>query len=170
MICSLSPVQAQAMTGEAEWPALETCVRHHEVHRSHLLAMRTMTFNLRRNPQCSYSTISCSFLLLPYRNHGGEIWVCDFLRITDLFFRSLSAFFIIELQSQKVIHIGMTRFPTNAWTARTSAGGESPYDQTPNYVIRDHKSKFGSRFARMAATTNINQLRTPYQAPRVNAM
>ena len=26
MICSISPVQAQAMTGEAEWPALETCV------------------------------------------------------------------------------------------------------------------------------------------------
>jgi len=27
------------------------------------------------------------------RNHTGEIWACDFLQVTDLFFRSLFAFF-----------------------------------------------------------------------------
>ncbi len=26
------------------------------------------------------------------RNHGGKIWACDFLHVTDLFFRSLFAF------------------------------------------------------------------------------
>ena len=31
-------------------------------------------------------------------NHAHEIWACDFLPVTDLFFRSLFAFFIIELQ------------------------------------------------------------------------
>jgi hypothetical protein len=50
---------------------------------------------------------------------------CDFLQVTDLFFRSLFAFFIIELRSRKVIHVGVTRSPTDAWTARTSAGGNS---------------------------------------------
>jgi putative transposase len=45
------------------------------------------------------------------RNHGGEIWACDFLQVTDLFFRSLFAFFIIELKSRKVIHVGVTRSP-----------------------------------------------------------
>jgi len=33
------------------------------------------------------------------RNHAGEIWACDFLQITDLFFRSFFAFFIIDLKS-----------------------------------------------------------------------
>ena len=28
--------------------------------------------------------------------HAEQIWACDFLPITDLFFRSLFAFFIIE--------------------------------------------------------------------------
>ena len=51
-------------------------------------------------------------------NHGGEIWACDFLQVTDLFFRSLFAFFIIELRSRKVIHVGLTRSPTDAWTAQ----------------------------------------------------
>jgi putative transposase len=51
-----------------------------------------------------------------------QIWACDFLPVTDLFFRSLFAFFIIELKSRKVIHVGLTRSPTDAWTARTSSG------------------------------------------------
>ncbi len=30
------------------------------------------------------------------RNHAEDIWACDFLQVTDLFFRPLFAFFIIE--------------------------------------------------------------------------
>src|SRR5947209_15204564 len=30
------------------------------------------------------------------RNHAAQIWACDFLQITDLFFRPLFAFFIVE--------------------------------------------------------------------------
>ncbi len=44
------------------------------------------------------------------------------LPVTDLLFRSLFAFFLIELKSRKVIHVGVTRFPTDAWTARTDSG------------------------------------------------
>ena len=47
------------------------------------------------------------------RNHGGNIWACDFLQVTDLFFRSVFAFFIIELRSRKVIHVGVYDFPTS---------------------------------------------------------
>src|SRR5216683_4011716 len=43
-------------------------------------------------------------------NHAGQIWACDFLQVTDLFFRPLFAFFIIELKSRKVINIGVTRY------------------------------------------------------------
>jgi hypothetical protein len=45
-----------------------------------------------------------------------ETGACDFLHVTDLCFRSLFAFCIIELKSRKVIHIWVTRFPTDAWT------------------------------------------------------
>jgi putative transposase len=54
--------------------------------------------------------------------HAQQIWACDFLPVTDLFFHSLFAFFIVELQSRKVIHVGVTRSPTDAWTARTDSG------------------------------------------------
>jgi putative transposase len=55
------------------------------------------------------------------RMSAAQIWVCDFLPVTDLFFRSLFAFFIVELHSRRVIHVGVTRSPTDAWTARTSS-------------------------------------------------
>src|SRR5256714_13287383 len=32
-------------------------------------------------------------------NHAQNIWACDFLQVTDLFFRSLFAFFIIDLHT-----------------------------------------------------------------------
>jgi putative transposase len=103
------------------------------------------------------------------RNHAGEIWACDFLQVTDLLCRSFFAFFIIELKSRKVIHVGVTRSPTDAWTAQ-QLREVTPYGQTPKYLIRDHDSKFGPCFARVAATSTIEILTTPYHAPRANAI
>ncbi len=102
-------------------------------------------------------------------NHGGEVCSCDFLQVTDLFFRSLFAFFIIELRSRKVIHVGVTRSPTDAWTAQQLREA-TPYGHTPKYLIRDNDSKFGPCFARVAATSGIKILKTPYHAPRANAI
>ncbi len=46
----------------------------------------------------------------------------------------------------------------------------TPYGQAPKYLIRDNDSKFGSCFARVAATSGIKLLQTPYHAPRANAI
>jgi putative transposase len=94
------------------------------------------------------------------RNHAGQIWACDFLQVTDLFFRPLFAFFMIELKSRKVIHVGVTRSPTDAWVAQQLREA-TPYGQTPKYLIRDNDSKFGSCFARVARTSRIKILTTP---------
>jgi putative transposase len=100
-------------------------------------------------------------------NHAGQIWACDFLPVTDLFFRSLFAFFIIDLHSRKVIHVGVTRSPTDAWTAQQLREATS-FGQGPKYLLRDRDSKFGLSFARVAATSSIKILKTPYHAPRAN--
>ncbi len=59
------------------------------------------------------------------RNHAAEVWACDFLQVTDLFFRPLFAFFLIELKSRRVMHVNVTRSQTDLWVARTAAGGDS---------------------------------------------
>jgi putative transposase len=103
------------------------------------------------------------------RTHAAQIWACDFLPVTDLFFRSLYAFFIIELKSRKVIHVGVTRFPTDAWTAQQRRFATA-YGVGPKYLIRDNDSKFGVTFGRVAKTSGIKILKTPYHAPRANAI
>jgi transposase InsO family protein len=102
-------------------------------------------------------------------NHSAQIWACDFLQVTDLFFRPLFAFFIIELKSRKVIHVGVTRSPTDPWVAQQLREA-TPYGQAPKYLIHDNDSKFGSLFARVATTSAIEILKTPYHAPRANAI
>ena len=103
------------------------------------------------------------------RTHAGQIWACDFLQVTDLFFRPLFAFLIVELKSRRVIHVGVTRSPSDAWVAQQLREA-TPYGQAPKYLIRDNDSKFGPSFARVARTSSIEILKTPYHAPRANAI
>jgi len=103
------------------------------------------------------------------RNHAAQVWACDFLQVTDLFFRPLFAFVVVELKSRKVIHVGVTRCPTDAWVAQQLREA-TPYGQVPKYLICDHDSKFGSCFRRVAKTSGIKLLKTPVQAPRANAI
>jgi transposase InsO family protein len=91
------------------------------------------------------------------------------LQVTDLFFRPLFAFFLIELKSRKVMHVNVTRSPTDLWVAQQLREA-TPYGQTPKYLIRDNDKKFGPNFARVAITSDIKVLRTPYRTPRANAV
>src|SRR5512135_1979378 len=94
------------------------------------------------------------------------------LQVTDLFFRSWFAFFLIDLHSRRVIHVGVhtsPRSPTDAWTAQQLREA-TPFGQSPKYLIRDRDSKFGPSFARVAATSGIKILKMPYHTPRANAI
>jgi len=103
------------------------------------------------------------------RNHGHEIWAADFLPITDLLFWPLYAFFVIEPASRRVVHVGVTRHPTDAWVAQQLREA-TPFDQRPRYLIRDNDSKYGAAFSRIATTSGIKELRTAYRAPQQNAV
>jgi putative transposase len=103
------------------------------------------------------------------RTHAGQIWACDFIQVTDLFFRPLFAFFIVELKSRRVNHVGVTRSPSDPWVAQQLREA-TPFGQAPKYLIRDNDSKFGPSFARVARTSGIKLLKTPVHAPRANAI
>jgi hypothetical protein len=50
------------------------------------------------------------------RNH--TVWACDFLQVYDVWFRPIFAFFIIDVNSKRVVHVAVTRAPTQEWTAQ----------------------------------------------------
>ncbi len=102
------------------------------------------------------------------RNHAHELWACDFLPVTDLLFRPLYAFFVIELASRRVLHVGVTRHPTDAWVAQQLREA-TPFGQRPRYLLRDNDGKYGAAFSRLATATGIEEVRTAYRAPLENA-
>jgi hypothetical protein len=59
----------------------------------------------RLAPEGKVGRPSCALMLGRSRESGA----CDFLHLTDLCLRSLFAFFILELKTRKVIHVGVTR-------------------------------------------------------------
>ena len=115
-----------------------------------------------RGPHASIQTWA-TFL----RNHASHIWACDFMQTYDAFFHALFVFVIIELESRRVVHFAVTRSPTDAWVAQQLRNA-TPFGEGPRYLIRDNDSKYGPSFARVAQ--NIEVLRTPYRAPKANAI
>ena len=137
-----------------------------ELHKLNIhLAKRTIQKYMRtaRPPRSSSQTWST----FP-NNHASQIWACDFLPVIDITFRHLYAFFIIELASRRVVHVAVTRQPTDAWVAQQLREA-TPFEVHPTYLIRDNDSKFGAQFTRVATTTGIHILKTPYRAPKANA-
>jgi len=102
-------------------------------------------------------------------NHASDMWACDFLPVIDVGFRALFAFFIIDLGSRRVVHVGVTRHPTDAWVAQQLREA-TPFGVAPRFLIRDNDAKCGAQFARVAAGSRIEVLRMPIRAPRANAI
>jgi putative transposase len=94
---------------------------------------------------------------------------CDSLPVIDLFFRQTYLFFIVELASLRIVHFNVTAYPTDAWVAQQLREA-TPYGQTPRFLVRDRDSKYGDAFTRVAKGSHIEILKTPYRAPRANAI
>ena len=102
------------------------------------------------------------------RNHAHEIWACDFLPVTDLCFRPLFAYFVVALGSRRIVHVGVTRHPTDAWVAQQLREA-TPFGERPRFLLRDNDAKYGAQCDHVAAASGIRMLRTPIRAPQANA-
>ena len=83
------------------------------------------------------------------------VWACDFLQIHDVWFRPIFAFFIVDVNTKRVVHLGVTRHPTEQWTAQQLRNA-TPFGEAPRFIIRDRDGKFGRRFDRVAMGADLN--------------
>jgi putative transposase len=100
------------------------------------------------------------------RNHASEIWACDFLQTYDAL--CIFVFVIIELESRRVVHVNVTRHPTDAWVAQ-QLRQVTPFGEGPRFLIRDNDKKYGDQFQHVVDGAEIEILKTPVEAPRANA-
>jgi putative transposase len=103
------------------------------------------------------------------KNHANEIWACDFTVACDWLFRQWCIFVLIELKTRRIVHTGVTRFPTDEWTAQQLREA-TPWGKGPKYLIRDRDKKYATHFAAVAAGTSIKELKTPYRTPQTNGI
>ena len=130
------------------------------------VAKRTIQRYMRQaRPSRPYGQTWSTFL----RNHAADTWACDFLQLHDLFFQPVFAFFITELGSRRIVHVNVTRAPTDEWVAQQLREA-TPFGLAPKYLIRDNDAKYGAHFRAVALGSGIEVLRTPIKAPRANAI
>ena len=103
------------------------------------------------------------------KNHIGDIWACDFTVVYDWLFRPWHIFVIMELKTRRIIHSAVTTSPSDEWTAQQLREA-TPWGQGPKYLLHDRDSKYASHFSAVATGSGIQELRTPYRAPRANGI
>jgi putative transposase len=119
----------------------------------------------RQNPPQHTGQSWATFLA----NHAPQIWACDFLQTYDVFFRTIFLFFIIEHGSRRVVHVAVTRSPSDVWVAQ-QVREATAFGIGPRFLICDNDDKYGVLFERAVAGVHIELLHTPFQAPRANSM
>jgi putative transposase len=101
-------------------------------------------------------------------NHASEIWACDSVQTYDLFFRAVFLFFIIEHGSRRVVHVNVTRSPSDTWLAQ-QIRDVTPFGDGPRFLICDNDGKGGSLFDHAVEGAGITLIHTPPYAPQANA-
>jgi transposase InsO family protein len=101
------------------------------------------------------------------KNHS--VWACDFVQTYDCWFRPIFAFFIVDVNKKTVLHVGVTRSPSEAWTAQ-QLREVTPFGEGPDVIIRDRDCKFGGEFDRVAGGAGMRVVKTPVRTPNMNAV
>jgi putative transposase len=101
------------------------------------------------------------------KNQANGIWACDFTVVTDWLFRSWYVFVVLELKTRRIIHTGVTKYPTDEWTAQQLREA-TPWGKGPKYLIRDRDKKYATHFSAVAGS--IKEIKTPYQTPQANGV
>src|SRR5215510_6452904 len=129
---------------------------------SSTLVAKYMQRTHRRGP----STTWRSFL----RQHGSEIWACDFFCVRTITFRTLYVFFVIDHASRQVLHVEVTPNPTASWAAQQMVECCAWDRKPPRFLVRDRDSCYGTAFDRRVRNIGVAQVRTPFRSPRANAI
>jgi len=100
------------------------------------------------------------------RNHTDDIWACDFLQLYDVWFRPIFAFFVVKHGCREVVHVNVTRSPSDEWAAQQLREA-TPWGEGPRFLVRDNDRKYGSKFQAVAEGAGIEVLSIPPRSPNL---
>ena len=101
-------------------------------------------------------------------NHLSDLVGIDFFTVPTATFRVLYCFLILGHERRRVIHFNVTTNPTARWTAQQFTEA-FPWDESPEYLIRDRDGCYGTEFRDRVEKVGIEEVptapRSPWQNP-----
>ena len=118
------------------------------------------------------------------KNHGHEIFACDFMTQQTALFAVIYVFVVMQLNTRRIVHVNVTAHPSLAWIKRQILD-LCAFDRAPRFLVHDNDGIFGqfghpkkgSEGKRyrcrldlwLDEVLRIKGLPTPYRAPNANA-
>jgi putative transposase len=118
------------------------------------------------------------------KNHGDEIFACDFITQHTALFAVVYVFVVMELRTRRIVHINVTQHPSLSWVKRQVIE-LSGFDRSPRFLVHDNDGvfgqfghpKMGSNGKRyrchldlwLDQVLNVKGIPIPYHAPNANA-
>jgi transposase InsO family protein len=101
------------------------------------------------------------------RNHAPDIAAMDLFIVPSIGFDLLHAFVIVRLGRRDLVWINVTANPTAEWVARQITEA-FPWDEAPDYLIRDRDRIYGSVVTRRLRAMGIRDKPTAPASPWQN--
>jgi transposase InsO family protein len=100
-------------------------------------------------------------------NHAAGVGAMDFLIVPTVGFRLLFVLVILRLERRRLISLSVTAHPTADWIARQITDA-FPWDEAPDYMIRDRDASYGRAVAKRLAAMGIRDHPTAPRSPWQN--
>jgi transposase InsO family protein len=100
-------------------------------------------------------------------NHAAGIGAMDFLVVPTVGFKLLFVLVILRHQRRRLISLSVTANPTVEWIARQITNA-FPWDEAPDYLIRDRDGSYGHSVTRRLAAMGIRDHPTAPRSPWQN--
>jgi transposase InsO family protein len=104
------------------------------------------------------------------KRHESSIWACDFFCVQTVLFKTLYVFFVVRHINREILRVAVTPCPTAEWVAQQVVECCAWDRLPPRFLIHDRDNRYGATFDRRLRHLGIEQVRTPFRAPRANAI
>jgi transposase InsO family protein len=102
-------------------------------------------------------------------NQAHGIWASDLFVVQTIGFRTLYVLFFVSHARRELVYLNVTSSPTAAWVWQQLLNA-TPWSRQPRHLIHDRDNAYGRHFDSRLAGIGVAGIRTPYRAPKANAI